>query len=47
MRLRRLPGAEIHPFEHAGHYILEDAADQVIPLIRDFLARNPVLRPVG
>lgn len=44
---RRLPQAEVHRFENAGHYVLEDAADQVVPLVRDFLARNPVLRPVG
>lgn len=34
---RRLPQAEVHRFERAGHYILEDAADQVIPLVEGFL----------
>lgn len=40
--LRRLPHAEHHRFEDAGHYILEDAKDEVIPLITDFLARHPI-----
>ncbi len=38
---RRFPDAEIHRFEDAGHYILEDARDQVIPLISAFLAEHP------
>ncbi|WP_435007873.1 alpha/beta fold hydrolase [Tundrisphaera lichenicola] len=44
---RRFPEAEVHRFEDCGHYILEDAGDQIIPLIRAFLAANPVLREVG
>ncbi|MGE3821849.1 MAG: alpha/beta fold hydrolase [Isosphaeraceae bacterium] len=44
---RRLPSAEVHRFERAGHYVLEDAADRIIPIVRDFLSRHPVLRPVG
>jgi haloalkane dehalogenase len=31
------PAAGAHRFEHAGHYVLEDAAAEIIPLIRDFL----------
>jgi haloalkane dehalogenase len=34
---RRLPNAEVHRFEDCGHYILEDSADEVVPLIRRFL----------
>jgi cis-3-alkyl-4-acyloxetan-2-one decarboxylase len=34
---RRLPRAEVHRFADCGHYILEDAADEVIPLIERFL----------
>jgi pimeloyl-ACP methyl ester carboxylesterase len=34
------PHAEVHRFEDCGHYILEDAKDEVIPLIRDFVART-------
>ena len=43
----RLPRAEVHRFPRAGHYILEDAAREVVPLVHDFLTRHPVLRPVG
>jgi haloalkane dehalogenase len=34
---RIYPQAEVHAFADCGHYILEDAAEEVIPLIRDFL----------
>jgi haloalkane dehalogenase len=44
---RRFPGAEVHRFEDCGHYILEDAGDEIIPLVRAFLAAHPVLREVG
>jgi haloalkane dehalogenase len=45
--VRRLPGAEVHRFPDAGHYVLEDEADAIVRLVREFLARHPVLRPVG
>lgn len=35
---RRFPMATVYEFADAGHYLLEDAADRVIPLIRDFVA---------
>ncbi len=35
---RRFPKATVHSFADAGHYILEDAAEEVIPLISRFLA---------
>jgi pimeloyl-ACP methyl ester carboxylesterase len=31
------PDAEVHTFADCGHYILEDASEEVIPLIRSFL----------
>lgn len=34
---RRWPAAELHSFPAAGHYILEDAAEEVIPLVHAFL----------
>ncbi len=34
---RRFPHATVHEFSDAGHYVLEDAADEIIPLVRDFL----------
>lgn len=33
-----LPQARIHRFPEAGHYVLEDARDQILPLAADFLA---------
>lgn len=35
-----LPHAEVHRFADAGHYVLEDAAEQILPLVRDFLTRT-------
>lgn len=37
---RRFPKAEVHGFPDAGHYVMEDAAERVVPLVREFLARN-------
>ena len=39
---RRFPLAEVHRFEDAGHYVLEDAAAEIVPLAKSFLSRNPV-----
>lgn len=39
---RYLPNAEVHRFADAGHYILEDAAEDVIPLVSQFLKDNPI-----
>jgi haloalkane dehalogenase len=38
----RFPLAEVHRFPDAGHYVLEDAADRIVPLVRSFLAAHPV-----
>ena len=38
---RRLPDVEYLTFPDAGHYVLEDAAEEVIPAVVDFLARHP------
>jgi len=35
---QRFPDAQVHAFDDCGHYILEDASDEVVPLISDFLA---------
>jgi haloalkane dehalogenase len=37
--IRIFPSAEVHRFADGGHYILEDYADEIVPLIRDFLER--------
>ncbi len=39
--LKWLPHAEVHRFADAGHYIFEDATDEVLPLIAGFLDRHP------
>jgi haloalkane dehalogenase len=39
---RRFPEAETHRFPDAGHYVLEDAAAEIIALVRDFLKRHPL-----
>ncbi len=41
--LRDLPDAELHLLD-TGHFALEDKADVMIPLIRDFLYRKLVSR---
>lgn len=33
-----LPQADVHRFADAGHYVLEDAADRIVPLVSHFLA---------
>ncbi len=38
----RLPRAQVHEFPEAGHYVLEDEAARIVPLVRDFLARHPL-----
>jgi pimeloyl-ACP methyl ester carboxylesterase len=39
---RRFPDAEVHRFETAGHYVLEDAGDEITTLVKNFLRSNPV-----
>lgn len=36
------PHAETHQFPDCGHYILEDARDEVLPIIKDFLNTKTV-----
>ena len=38
----QLPNAEKHVFADAGHYVLEDKADVLVPAIRKFLDSNPL-----
>jgi cis-3-alkyl-4-acyloxetan-2-one decarboxylase len=33
-----LPQSEVHRFPDAGHYVLEDAADRIVPLVTRHLA---------
>lgn len=38
----RFPKAEVHSFADCGHYILEDARKEVLPIIKNFLQDNPL-----
>jgi len=40
--LELFPAAQVHRFQDAGHYVLEDAHDKILPLIQHFLAANSV-----
>lgn len=37
---RRFPAAEVRVFEDAGHYVLEDAAERIIPRMEKFLTET-------
>ena len=37
-----LPNAEVHAFEDANHYVLEDKHDTLVPAIRKFLDQHPL-----
>ena len=39
---RRFPDAEVHCFPDAGHYVLEDVSEKIVPLIKEFLKRHPL-----
>jgi haloalkane dehalogenase len=34
------PNAEVHRLADAGHYVIEDAHEQIVPLVTDFLDRT-------
>ena len=40
-----LPQAQVHAFEDAGHYVLEDRHEVLVPAIRAFLDANPIQEP--
>ena len=39
------PQAEVHRLSDAGHYLVEDAHERIVPLIKDFLTENPIPNP--
>ena len=43
---RQLPKAELTVYEDAGHYVLEDAHERIIPSVREFLDRTTLERAV-
>jgi acyl-CoA synthetase (AMP-forming)/AMP-acid ligase II/pimeloyl-ACP methyl ester carboxylesterase len=38
--IERFPGAQVHRFHDAGHYVLEDAGETLIPIIEQFVRPN-------
>lgn len=38
------PKAEVHRLADAGHYVVEDAYEQIVPLIDQFISNNPTGR---
>lgn len=36
------PRAEQHRLEDAGHYVIEDAHERIVPMVADFLGRHPL-----
>ena len=36
------PEAEVHRVQDAGHYVLEDSYERIIPWIQEFLQKNPL-----
>ena len=39
---QRFPNAEVHRFADVGHYVLEDAWEDVVPLVKNFLQTHPI-----
>ena len=39
------PQAEVHRLADAGHYVVEDAHEQIAPLMEEFLQRHPLVKP--
>ena len=37
-----IPKAEVHRLADAGHYVVEDAHEQIVPLVDQFLTKNPL-----
>jgi haloalkane dehalogenase len=38
---KRFPEAAVHRFADAGHYVLEDAGEEIVPLIEKWLDHVP------
>jgi haloalkane dehalogenase len=36
------PEAEVHRLEDAGHYVVEDAYERIVPLMKQFLEKHPL-----
>jgi haloalkane dehalogenase len=38
--LEFIPHGEVHKFDDAGHYVIEDAYERIIPLVEQFLVKH-------
>ncbi len=38
--IRQFPSASVHRFDNAGHYVVEDAHERILPVIRTFLEKT-------
>ena len=38
--LTHWPQADVHRLADCGHYVVEDAAERIVPLVREFLQRG-------
>ena len=36
------PQAEVHLMEDAGHFVVEDAHERILPMMKEFLQKNPI-----
>jgi acyl-CoA synthetase (AMP-forming)/AMP-acid ligase II/pimeloyl-ACP methyl ester carboxylesterase len=43
--IRHFPDAQVHRMDDAGHYVLEDAAEEIIPVIKQFVDNTIVHGP--
>jgi haloalkane dehalogenase len=41
--IKRFPKAQVHRFSDAGHYVLEDAENEIIPAVKNFLRVHPIM----
>ena len=39
---KRMPNAAVHRFPDCGHYVLEDATEEILSLVRSFFKEHPV-----
>jgi haloalkane dehalogenase len=45
-RTEFFPQAEVHEVADAGHYVVQDAHERIVPWLEDFLVRHPICRGV-
>ena len=42
--IKHWPNAEVHRLEDCGHYVVEDAHERIVPLLKEFLAKQSAIR---